>query len=99
MRKPRRPWGNCINITSEAILEDASNIVEAISRQFSIPRKSDRFIDYEKSTKNENRDQSYYRDYYLGEKWRELLTPEAQSLINDRVDRELMSRFGYELIE
>ena len=53
---------------------------------------------YEQSTKAENKDSNYYRDYYLNEKWRDKISNEAVSAINERVDKTLMSYFGYRVL-
>ncbi len=86
---------NTLNITTESIFQDAGDVIQKISERFSIERKSDEFINYERSTKNKSKDSEYYRDYYLSEKWRENISKEAISIINDSIDKELMAHFGY----
>lgn len=89
---------NTLNITSESILENPEDIIEKISCRFSIKRKSDSFVDYERSTKDKDRDVSFYRDYYLNEKWRDELTGDAIAIINETIDKKLMSYFGYNIL-
>jgi len=65
---------------------------------FSIDKLCDEFINYERSTKDQSKDSNYYRDYYLNEKGRREISSEAMSIINDSVDKELMSHFGYKVL-
>ena len=87
-----------LNITTESIFEDPEGIIELISRKFSINRKYERFINYRQSTKDKSKDTDYYKDYYLTEKWRMDVTSEAIAIINETVDKELMSHFGYSVL-
>lgn len=87
-----------LNLKAEGLLEDAEGVIEQISRSFSIPRKSAGFVNYEKSTKDRGKDSSYYRDYYLNERWRDKLTDAAVERINALLDRRILQHFGYELI-
>ncbi len=87
-----------LNLTTEGIFQDAGEIIQNISEQFSIERKSDAFINYERSTKNKRNDSAYYRDYYISEKWRENLSKEAIAIINESVDQNLMAHFGYNIL-
>ena len=84
-----------LNITTENVLENPEGVIEQISRQFTIERISDRFVNHERSTKDKSKDSSYYRNYYLAEKWRNDLSNEAIAIINESVDINLMSHFGY----
>jgi len=89
---------NTLNITSEAIHEDSEGIIELISRKFNIERKSDSFIKYDRSTNDKGKDSNFYRQYYLQEKWRDDLTNKAIDIINETVDKKLMSHFGYKIL-
>ena len=83
------------NITTEEIFEDPEKIIQNISQQYSIDRKSESFVNYEGSTKDKSKDSAYYREYYLSEKWRDNLSKESIAIINDSIDKEMMSHFGY----
>jgi hypothetical protein len=87
-----------LNITSESILADPERIIHLISSKLSIARLSENFVDYERSTKDKTRDTNYYRDYYLNERWKENLSTEAISIINDGIDKKLMMHFGYKFL-
>ena len=86
-----------MNIRTEDIFANSENVIEKISQQFFIPRKSREFIEYKRSTKNEDKDSDYYRNYYLSEKWREKLSSKAIRIINKSIDKDLMDYFGYSL--
>lgn len=87
-----------INITTESIFNDPEAIIQNISNQYSIERKTDKFVNYERSTKDKNKGSAYYRDFYLLEKWRDNLSADAIDIINESIDKELMSHFGYDIL-
>lgn len=87
-----------INITTEDLFQDAGKVIHRISERFSIERKSGEFINYERSTKSKDKDGTYYRDYYLTEKWREDLSRDAIATINESIDKDLMAHFGYSIL-
>lgn len=87
-----------LNITTEDIFKDPEAVIDKVSSQFAVDRLSDDFTNYERSTKNESKDTHYYRDYYLNEKWRNKLSEEAISIINESVDKSLMGAFGYKVL-
>lgn len=84
--------------TTEGIFVDPEAIIREISSRFHVERKQARFENYERSTKDSSKDSAYYRDYYLRERWRDELSAEAIAIINERVDRDLMAHFGYQLL-
>ncbi|HET7268102.1 MAG TPA: hypothetical protein VFJ15_08340 [Oleiagrimonas sp.] len=92
------PQSRTIHATTERIFEDPSGVIKAIADKFGIERHSDQFINHERSTKDETKNGDYYRDYYINERWRERLSPKAIGLINERLDSELLSSYGYEEI-
>ena len=87
-----------MNITTERIFEDAEKVIQDISDFFSIERKSENFINYERSTKSKSKDSAYYRNFYLSEKWRTDLSSESIAIINESIDKELMTHFGYNIL-
>ena len=87
-----------LNLTAESILEDPKKVIDTISRTFSREKLSDELVMYEQSTKAENKDSNYYQDYYLNERWRDKISNEAVSVINETVDKTLMSYFGYHVL-
>lgn len=89
---------NGLNLTTESTMQGPAAVIEKISDHFSIDRRSDRFINYEKSTKDASKNFAYYQDYYSNEHWRDMLSAEAISIISEAVDKNLMSHFGYEVL-
>lgn len=90
---------DALNLTSESLIEDPEAVIDRISRQFSIDRRSARFVNYERSTKRETgKDHGYYQDYYRNERWRNELSAEAIAIINEGIDQELMARFGFAVL-
>jgi hypothetical protein len=87
-----------LHITTEKIFEDPSGVIDSISYSFSIEKKSEEFINYNRSTKDKSKDSSFYRDYYLSEKWRRHLSDEAIAFINENVDKTLMAHYGYSVL-
>lgn len=88
-----------INTTTEKVFEAPEEIIQKISRDFNIERKSENFLDYGRSTKDKSKDGDYYRKYYLSEKWREGLSDEAVAIINETIDKKLMRHFDYSLLK
>ena len=89
---------NGLNITTEKIINDPESVINQISRHFSIPKRSEVFLNLEDSTKDASKNFAYYQDYYLNEKWRENLSEHAIDIINRKVDKNLMQHFGYTVI-
>jgi len=89
---------NVLNITTESIFIDAGKIICEISDRFSVPRKHECFVDYERSTKDKGKDGNYYRDYYLNEKWKNKLSEKEISIINQSLDMNLMNYFDYKIL-
>lgn len=87
-----------MNLTIESVLRDPENIVEKLSSHFGIDRVSGEFVNYERSTKGENKSFADYQSYYLNERWREVLSEESILIINEAVDKDLMDYFGYEVL-
>jgi len=89
---------NGLNITTERTIQDPESVIETIGSHFSIKKRGNKFLNYEKSTKDVNKDFSYYQDYYLNERWRDEISENAIEIINKTVDKTLMKHFGYEVL-
>lgn len=87
-----------LNIKTESIFENPNKIFDKICHQFSIKKISNNFFNYERSTKDKRKNSSYYRDYYLNEKWRDKITSDEIAIINMTLDKSLMSYFGYNVL-
>lgn len=88
-----------LHLTTEAVIENPEEIIARISSRLGIARKAGPFVNYDASTKDDGKDSHYYRDHYLNEKWRSQLSAAAIAIINRTVERDLMSYFGYRVIE
>lgn len=85
-----------LNIKFEDLLANPEQIMNLIGETFSYVWSVDKFRNYNQSTKGENKDSNFYRDYYLNERWKEKLSSQALAIINERLDDHLMKNFGYE---
>lgn len=85
-----------LNLKYEELVLNPEEIINQISQAFGFNAKLSDFKNREKSTKEKDKDFSFYREYYLEEKWKEKLSREAISLINERLDDEVISYFNYE---
>lgn len=87
------------NLRYEDLLENPESAIQAIAVDFSIPSKKAVFKNLSRSTKGDQEKQFInYQQYYLEEKWRENLTPDAIETINEHLDRELVAQFRYALL-
>ena len=89
---------NSLNITTEETFKNPQGIIQRISQEYSVERKTEIFVNYERSTKDSSKDSAYYRDYYLSERWRDKLSNEAIAIINQSVDKGLMAYFRYKVL-
>lgn len=85
-----------LNLKYEELISSPEEIIKSISQAFSLNAKLTDFKNREKSTKEKTKDFSFYREYYLEEKWREKLSPNAIMLISKGLDDNVMQYFGYE---
>ena len=90
--------GGVRNLAIERILEDPRKVIESIAADYGIPRSTSFFTNYERSTKERNRNFASYRDYYLNERWKESLSASAIATITSAIDKNLMDRFGYRVL-
>lgn len=89
---------NALNLTTESLFDNSEKIIRQISHQFSIPLKNNDFKNFERSTKDQYKSGRFYREYYLGEKWKKELSQEAVSIINKSLDSHLMKHFDYSFL-
>lgn len=90
---------SAVTVRYEDLLDDPKRTLKKICEGWNCQWDEESFENYSDSTKDSDKDANFYRDYYLGEKWREKLSPQAIDIINSKVDTDLMKHFGYELIE
>jgi len=82
----------------EDLLSDPEAMITRLSEEFSLHRRQPHFVNYLNSTKDGSKGYDFYRKYYLEEIWREELTPHSIEIINDRLARNIIHYFNYELI-
>jgi len=85
----------------EDLLADPERTLSKVADQFSIERSKSDFENVMASTKEKGSGKGfdYYQQYYLREQWRTDLQPAALRIINEYLDFDLMSQFGYERLE
>jgi hypothetical protein len=85
----------------EDLLADPERALSRVAVRFSIEKSGSYFENVTASTKEKGGGKGfeYYQQYYLGEQWRTELQPAALRIINEYLDFELMSQFGYERLE
>ncbi|ALS99249.1 hypothetical protein [Lacimicrobium alkaliphilum] len=89
---------NTVRTKTEDIFKDPRAIIDNISERHAVEKKSEKFINHFRSTKDKKKTFAYYRDYYLSEKWREDLSPAAIAIINKHLDKDLMDYYKYEIL-
>jgi len=79
-------------------LVDYQAVLMSLMEAFSIGRINQSFLNVEQSTKNDPMRFDDYKRYYLGELWKNDLSTESIRLINDRLDRDIVKKYNYEII-
>jgi len=86
-----------LNLKYEELLAAPEASVNQIARLSGAQRRPGAFLNRDRTTKkNSSWRYAEYRDYYLQEKWRKRLTRDSISLINARLDEEVLTSYGYE---
>jgi hypothetical protein len=87
-----------INLRYETLLEDPRMAIELVASKLSIKLKEGFFTNINHSTSNDQISFLEYKNYYLNEVWLEKLTDRAITLINERLDQDLVAELGYRTI-
>ena len=90
--------GITLNATYERTIRDPQAFIDNVVDKFGARRLTASFRNHEVSTKDRTKDFGFYRDYYLNERWKDELTDTAIAAINRGLDRDLVSRFGYQVL-
>jgi len=93
----------CLNIKYEDLLSEPEQIISHISQTFNIRKKHEIVEHLTKSytgfsgsvNEEKEKNNSYYRDYYLNEKWQNELDEECINIINKELNMTLMEQFEY----
>jgi hypothetical protein len=90
---------NVYMIRYEDLLLDPEDIFNKVRTKFNLSKSDKFFTNASMSMKGEaDKDFSYYKEYYLHERWREKLTHEHISTINSRLNPDIVTRLGYTLL-
>jgi hypothetical protein len=88
-----------INVKFEDLITDPASIISSIATTTNCSFDEGEFINVQQSTKNEkNKDNTYYRDYYENEKWRQSLSNGSIDNINKYLNEDVMKSYGYDFI-
>lgn len=87
----------CVFVKYEDLVCDPFQVLETLAARlgFDRPREWSNIND---STKGDEANYAFYRDYYLNERWRASLTPNALAVITRQLDISLVDDCGYELL-
>jgi hypothetical protein len=86
-----------MHVNYEHVLINPEKIISGISDSFKLETKSG-FTNYENSTKEETKDNEYYRKYYGEELWKKELSKKNIELINSGLDKKLMNVYKYDFM-
>jgi hypothetical protein len=88
-----------INLSYEALLKNPESIVQSIANELSVRLKNrGQFQNVNFSTKNSKRAFQDYRKYYLNAEYQKDLSPPSIDFINQSLDMDVVSRFGYKVL-
>ena len=87
-------YDKVIIIKYEDIL-NSPNLIYTHLKNFNVELSSS-LTNIEESTKENEKNNTYYKDYYLNEKWKEKLSVESIETINNDLNFELLEKLGYE---
>jgi len=96
LRLHNSQW-NSINLTYEDLVADPEKWINQIAKVTRTTKKSEIFLNWEKTTTRFAPDKTYafYKNYYLQEQWKTLLSNQQIELINQQLDEDVMAKFGY----
>lgn len=84
----------------EDLLENPQEVCLNIGKILDIPASNEVAQNIEQASKKQDADLGfdYYKDYYLGEKWKQKLSDKQINVINANLDKELSIKLGYEIL-
>jgi len=89
----------CANVVYEELVADPTAGVAAIAAALELGRRRGDVVNVEESTKGDDQSFASYRDHYVNERWRAELSADAVRRVNERLDRGVCERFGYEILD
>lgn len=84
----------------EDLLHNPQDVCLRMGKTLKIPASNEFAQNVEQASKKQDADLNfdYYKDYYLGEKWKEKLSDNQISVINAHLDKTLSRKLGYEIL-
>ena len=84
-----------LNLTYENILTNPSTELMKIQSHFNFKITDNFPVNFNQSTKDGNKNRSFYINYYGKEKWKEKLSPKDIEVINEYLDPDVIKYFDY----
>ena len=85
-----------LNLKYEDVLSDPKAAVESIQEMSSCNWKRHPFLNVDRLPGRKSKNFSFYREYYLEEQWKQALSRDAISMINERLNGDTLAHFHYE---
>lgn len=89
---------NVMHIKYEDLLKNPEILLNKLATDFNLKLKNETIVNFESSTKDKSKDNSYYKNYYGKELWKNKLTKESIEIINKQLDSYLMDYFDYKFL-
>lgn len=87
-----------MNVRYEDLLVDITPFLSALENKLSLDRTAAQYANIEYSTKSDIKTYKDYKDYYLGERWKNQLSNQAIEIIRNNLDCNVSRQFGYEIL-
>ena len=87
------------NLSYESLIENPEQIISDIASTLRIDLKNSCFKNIEPSTKHSGKSFGEYRDYYLNQQYENELSVDAVKVINQQLDRPVLSHFNYKILQ
>jgi hypothetical protein len=93
-------YATAISCRYEDLISDPLHLLDRLCDEHGIAALRRPLRNVSEATKGSDRGRTFedYRDYYLNERWREVLDEDCIRRINEDLDRDLMRSFGYALL-
>lgn len=82
----------------EDLVVSPEKILAELQSMWDLPRRSEQFVNFVESTKNDQKSFTDYASYYKEEKWKSKLTADEIEIINKYLDSDVMDRLHYSKI-
>lgn len=86
-------------IRYEDLVQNPQKIIFEIAKKLDIQKNPEDILNYTDSTKDNDKNFDYYKEYYGYELWRKKLSKKAITYINNDLDQHIMHALNYKFIE